>query len=585
MSRIRKLPPGLVNKIAAGEVVERPASVVKELVENALDAGATTVELVVEGGGLRRLQVTDDGEGIAREELRLAVASHATSKIRTADDLFAIGSLGFRGEALASIASVSHFTLASRPRGATGAELRVDGGRIGAERPAGIPAGTRIEVADLFFNVPARRAFLRSEKGELRALLAELKRQALARPDVHVRARSDGKAVLDAPAADEPRERIAQLLGRELAQDLLVVPPREEGGIALRGYITPVDRSRGNSQQQFFFLNGRVIRDVTLLTAIKQAYDSLLPPRRHPSVLLWIDVDPAEVDVNVHPQKAEVRFRRDREVFRAVVRALQKALREGGLTLSMRLPRHRQPEPPVGPAAPARATTAALPFFSSGGGAAVALAPAVAATAAPAPALLEQRPFLQVHRRYIVAETEEGLRILDPHALHERILYEQIRERLGREPLESQQLLFPQIVAASPDEAVALEERADLLAQLGFEVAPFGRGALAVHAVPRLLPAERVPATLAALLGEHSGTLDPEEGLDGQGGLLHDLAASLACRSAVRFGDALSEPQIAELLRLRTEVRRGHCCPHGRPTALALSLDELDHRFGRQGAG
>ncbi len=600
MSRIQKLPPALINKIAAGEVVERPASVVKELVENALDAGATTLELVVEGGGIRRLQLTDDGEGVAADELRLAVSSHATSKLRTADDLFAIGTLGFRGEALASIASVSHFTIASRPRRATGAELRVDGGKLGAPRPVGMPEGTRIEVADLFFNVPARRAFLRNEQTELRTLLGELKRQALARPDVHVRARSDGKPVIDAPAAsDEPRERIAQLLGRELAQDLLSVPYREEDGIGLRGYVSPCDRSRGNSQQQFFFLNGRAIRDVTLLTAVKRAYDNLLPPRRHPSVLLWLELDPGEVDVNVHPQKAEVRFRRDREVFRAVVRALQATLREGGLALAMRLPRHRL-DPAAASAPAARPPEPGLlPFAAFAGSpspssvgpavavlpppAAQASAPVASAPAATAPAALGR--FMQIHRRYVVIETEEGLRILDPHALHERILYEQIRERLQAGSLESQQLLFPQLVEASPEEALALEDRAEALAALGFEVVPFGQGALAVHAAPRLLAAERIPEALRGLLAEGArGELDPEERGEG-GGLVHELAASLACRSAVRFGQALTDAEIAELLRLRPLVRRGHCCPHGRPTALALSLDDLDHRFGRQGAG
>ncbi|MBX3469443.1 MAG: DNA mismatch repair endonuclease MutL [Planctomycetes bacterium] len=352
MSKIRELPPDLVDKIAAGEVVERPASVVKELLENALDAGARRVEVTVEEGGLRLVRVTDDGEGMTPDELPLAVRSHATSKIRTVDDLFAIRSLGFRGEALASIAAVSHLRVASRPRDARGgAELRVSGGRMGEVAPAGLPPGTTIEAADLFFNVPARRAFVSTSRAELRAVTVEVRRQALARPEVTLRLVADGQAVIDAPATDEPRERLAQLLGRDLAEDLIAVPRAEEEAGTLRGYVSPCDRSRGDSQQQFFFLNGRTVRDPTLLSAVRQAYANLLPPRRHPTALLWLDVDPADVDVNVHPQKADVRFRRDREVFHLIVRAVRAALQRGGMVAELHLA--RRPTPALAAVAPA----------------------------------------------------------------------------------------------------------------------------------------------------------------------------------------------------------------------------------------
>jgi len=578
MTRIKKLPPRLIDKIAAGEVVEGPASIVKELVENSLDAGATRIEVTLEGGGTRRIRITDDGQGIAAEELRLAVTSHATSKIRSAEDLFNISSLGFRGEALASIASVSHLKLSSRPEGEPGAELRVDGGRIGRARGVGLPRGTTIEVGDLFYNVPARREFLRTQRGELRRVLTEVKQQALCRPEVHFRVVHEGKTVLEAPHAEEPRERIAQLLGRELAEDLGCLPRTEREGITLRGYFSPCDRSRGDSRQQLFFLNERCIRDVTLLSAIKQAYANLLPPRRHPIVLLWIDVDPSSVDVNVHPRKSEVRFRADRLVFSMVVRAIQDALRERGLVGDLRLPRYASSAPPfVGGAAPAgevpfaapNLEPMALPFLQR----------AVAEEGASEPgAALPTGRFFQLHRRYLVEQCETGIRLVDPHALHERILYQEIVTRFRSEPLESQRFLFPLVVEAGPEERIALGERSEALAQLGFRIEPFQEDSLAVHAAPRLLKAGRVVAVVGDLLRE----LPTCAGAPGEE-LVHELAAHLACRSAVRFGDALSDAQIEELLRRRAEVPNGHCCPHGRPTALALSLDELDHRFGRQG--
>ncbi|MGE0713721.1 MAG: DNA mismatch repair endonuclease MutL [Planctomycetota bacterium] len=603
---IKRLPRRLVDKIAAGEVVERPASVIKELVENAIDAGARRIEVALEGGGARLIRVSDDGHGIPREELRLAVTSHATSKIEEADDLFRILSLGFRGEALASIGAVSHLRLASRPQDEAGAELRVDGGVAGPLRALGLPRGTTVEVGDLFFNVPARREFLRSARGELRALVDEVRRQALCREEIGFRVTHEGKALLEAPATDEPRERIAQLLGRELAEDLLAIPRQEASGVSLRGYASPVDLSRGDSRQQLFFLNRRCVRDVTLLSAVKQAYANLLPPRRHPVVLLWIDLDPAAVDVNVHPQKAEVRFRAEREVFSRVVRGLQDALRAGGLVRELPLgSRHLGslggaplPAAPTAPSlaglpsVPGSSSLGSSPLGSSSLGSSLGWAPVWASAREPgaealalplgeaeAPGLGSGRPFFQLRSRYLIEETESGLRVVDPHALHERILYEEIVARLGSSPLESQRFLFPLVVDAAPLERLALDERAELLRRLGFEVEPYRELGLAIHAAPRLLRAERAATALIDLLGEL-----PARGEDEPTGILHELAAQLACRSAVRFGDALGEPQIAELLARREQVPRGHCCPHGRPTALSLGLDELDRRFGRQGA-
>lgn len=574
MARIKKLAPRLIDKIAAGEVVDGPASIVKELVENSIDAGASRIEITLEGGGTRRIRITDDGQGIAAEDLRLAVTSHATSKIRSVDDLFRIDSLGFRGEALASIAAVSHLRIASRAEGEPGAELRVDGGRMGRARGVGLPQGTTLEIGDLFYNVPARREFLRTQRGELRRIVSELKQQALCRPEIHFRVTHEGKTVLEAPHADEPRERLAQLLGRELAEDLGCLPRQEREGITIRGYFSPCDRSRGDSRQQLFFLNNRCIRDVTLLSAVKQAYANLLPPRRHPIVLLWLEIDPSAIDVNVHPRKSEVRFQADRLVFSMVVRSIQDSLRERGLVGDLRLPRYSAAAPTLSAAPPSGGAGEAgeasqpltLPFGQPG------------SQEGPGRAPFPTGRFFQLHRRYLVEQSEAGLQLVDPHALHERILYEEIMERFRREPLESQRFLFPLVLEAGPEERLALAERGEALAQLGFRIEPFQDDSLAVHAAPRLLKAGRVSAVVGDLLRE----LPSCAGSPGED-LIHELAAHLACRSAVRFGDALSDAQIEDLLRRRSEVPNGHCCPHGRPTALSLSLNELDHRFGRQG--
>ncbi|MBL4846999.1 MAG: DNA mismatch repair endonuclease MutL [Planctomycetes bacterium] len=455
MARIKKLAPRLIDKIAAGEVVDGPASIVKELVENSIDAGASRIEITLEGGGTRRIRITDDGQGIAAEDLRLAVTSHATSKIRSVDDLFRIDSLGFRGEALASIAAVSHLRIASRAEGEPGAELRVDGGRMGRARGVGLPQGTTLEIGDLFYNVPARREFLRTQRGELRRIVSELKQQALCRPEIHFRVTHEGKTVLEAPHADEPRERLAQLLGRELAEDLGCLPRQEREGITIRGYFSPCDRSRGDSRQQLFFLNNRCIRDVTLLSAVKQAYANLLPPRRHPIVLLWLEIDPSAIDVNVHPRKSEVRFQADRLVFSMVVRSIQDSLRERGLVGDLRLPRYSAAAPTLSAAPPSGGAGEAgeasqpltLPFGQPG------------SQEGPGRAPFPTGRFFQLHRRYLVEQSEAGLQLVDPHALHERILYEEIMERFRREPLESQRFLFPLVLEAGPEERLALAER------------------------------------------------------------------------------------------------------------------------------
>jgi DNA mismatch repair protein MutL len=601
--RIRELPPDLVDKIAAGEVVERPSSVVKELVENALDAGARRIEVALEEGGRKLIRVADDGCGIEADQLLLAVKSHATSKLTGPDDLFAIRTLGFRGEALASIASVSSFRVVSTPQGSReGAELRVEGGAVGDVRPAGHPPGTSIEARSLFFNVPARRAFLKTPRAELKAVELEVERLALARFDVDVVLEHDGRRVLHAAPTDEPRERIAELMTRELAESLLAVGPRQGAGAKLRGYCSPLDRSRNDARQQLFFLNGRAVRDKVFLGAVRAAYANLLPPRRQPTVILWLDVPPDEVDVNVHPTKSEVRFRRGSDVFSLIASALKEAIHQAGAPA----PALTLPRPGLGsvglttptatattvPAEPAaqRIATAAPTLF-------VPPSPSLAPNPAP-PDHRGAGRFVQLHRRYVLEETEKGFRLVDPHALHERLLYDEILDRLGQGTFESQRLLFPVIVEVDRNERRELDERRPLLEGMGFDVASFGPTSVALHAAPRLVAPAALPELVRELLGEPRASVAPETdaALDGATGtvgaaaqalgttvarrLIHGVAAALACKAAVKFGTALHDHEIEGLLAKR-DLCRAACCPHGRPTALAITLEELDRRFGR----
>jgi DNA mismatch repair protein MutL len=580
--RIRELPPELVDKIAAGEVVERPSSVVKELVENALDAGAKKIEVALEEGGRKLIRVSDDGCGVEPEQLELAVRSHATSKLVTVDDLFAIRTLGFRGEALASIASVSSFRIASCVPGATGgAELRVEGGVLSPLRPCAHPEGTSVEARSIFFNVPARRAFLKMARAELRAVELEVERLALARFDVDLVLEHEGKRVLHAEPTDEPRERIAEIFTREVAESLVAVGPRSGGGARLRGYASPLDRSRSDARQQLFFLNGRAVRDRIFLGAVRDAYANLLPPRRQPTVFLWLEVPPDEVDVNVHPTKAEVRFRRASDIYGLVVASLRDAIARAGA-----------PPPPL--TFPGRAAAVPIDSTASAAAAPTLWTPAAAHAASEPPAPRSGR-FVQLHRRYILEETDRGFRLVDPHALHERLLYDEILVRLGRGPLEAQRLLFPVIVEVDRTERSELDERRPLLEAVGFEVAPFGPTTVALHAAPRLLAPSTLPELVRELLGEPrakegAGSAASDAALDaaasaapggtGARRLLHGIAAALACKAAVKFGNALGDGEIETLLGRRDEARAA-CCPHGRPTALAITLDELDRRFGR----
>jgi len=649
---IRRLPPTLVNKIAAGEVVERPASVVKELVENSLDAGASRIDVSVERGGLDLVRVADNGCGIPAEELELAVAPHATSKIAEEDDLFCIQTLGFRGEALASIASVSQLTLRSRtPQAEHGAMIEVHGGQAGPVAPCGCPVGTIVEVRNLFFNTPVRRKFLRSVQTELGHVTEALVRIALAAPEVHFTLQHGERVLLELPADGDRLERIARCCGRDLADALLYVESREPG-LELVGYVSHPNYSRPNNRLQYLFLNGRYIRDRSLQHALGEAYRGLLTVGRFPAAFLFLQVSPETVDVNVHPTKLEVRFQDSGRVYSQVLSALrakflstdmtarvQTTADPSGVMDAQKAAEHRlqvaawakgqiaqQAVGPVGAGvageadAPPWETDDAASAFPTGGPSPTGMISSDAVfsraetTRAPSgpmelgtpdqrsspagvdrfesgpsqpegrqPALQTPSPpvrrptAVQMHHRYLVAETEEGVMIFDQHALHESILYEELRERFRQGRLESQRLLTPEPVDLSPSEAAIVLEHRPVLERLGLVLEPFGGGTVVVLGCPeiggRVRPAEVVSAVVEKLL-QSGRAPDQQE-------LVDELLHTLACRAAVKAGDPLRPEEIEALLARRHAATQAHHCPHGRPTAIVLTRQELDRQFKR----
>jgi len=591
---IRVLPRQLVDQIAAGEVVERPASAVKELVENALDAGARRIEVELEGGGADRLRVADDGQGIARDELPLAVASHATSKISSAEDLERIATMGFRGEALASIASVSRLAIESRAADAAEAwGLSVEGGAVGDVRPAATARGTVVEVRQLFYNTPARRRFLRSVATETGRVQDVMEAIAIGRPGVAFRLVADGRVRLDLPATDDPRQRAVAVLGKGVADALLEVqaeaPVEGSNAISLWGLVGRPAVARASGRAMRFALNGRAVLDRTLLHAVKEAYRGLVDPGRVPLAYLAIEMDPALVDVNVHPAKTEVRFRHSSLVHQFVRRAVEAALRGADLVPAFRLGGHTHTavamiEPRLDAPGVFDGQRASASLVRVGSP-----APAPSPTPASAVALPHAQPdlldarrtrrVLQVHGSYLVVEDAEGILIVDQHALHERAMFEELHARVTAGPLESQTLLVPEVAPVDARALEALEDLQPLMARLGMEASPAGPRSVAVHAFPTFLLGRRVQAApfVVALLERAS-----DEGLPpGAEAALHEVLDMMACKAAVKAGDYLSDTELAHLLDLRERIERGTACPHGRPTSLRITLRDLERQFGR----
>lgn len=620
---IQSLPDTLINQIAAGEVVERPASVVKELVENALDSGAQRIDIDLEEGGARLIRIRDDGAGIPAAELKLAISRHATSKIASLDDLERVLTLGFRGEALPSIASVSRFMLVSRRADAEhGSMLEVDGGRVGEVAPKAHPIGSTVEVRDLFFNVPARRKFLRAERTELSHIEEWLRQLALARPDVELRVSHNGKPsrrwkgdVDMLGKAGLSDARLHETLGEEFANNVLPLD-HEGAGLRLHGWIALPTYNRASTDQQYLYCNGRAIRDRSIAHAVKQGYADVLFHGRQPAYVLFLELDPVRVDVNVHPAKHEVRFRDSRLIHDFVYRTVQAALAEtragqttptiAGSTGSVGVDpdagqaqaqgfghRWNPPQAPLGlRVAETRAGLASLyangeapgataPQGSHAGGANFPPNASLPASSEPTLPPLGHA-IAQLHGIYILAQSRDGLIVVDMHAAHERIGYERLKRAHDGEGLRSQPLLVPATLAVSEQEADVAEREATTLDTLGFEVTRAGPQSLTLRSVPALLAHGDVEALLRDVIGdlrEHGGN-SPLGGIR-VAAARDELLSTMACHGAVRANRRLTLPEMDALLREMEVTERSGQCNHGRPTWASFNLSQIDHWFLR----
>lgn len=641
---IRVLPALVVNQIAAGEVVERPASVVKELLDNAIDAGAGRITVELEQGGVELIRVTDDGGGIEPEQLALAVHPHATSKVRDAQDLDTIATMGFRGEALASIASVSRLSIRSRVEGEDAAAvIEVEGDQVRPVRPDAGPVGTRVTVRNLFFNTPARRKFLRTAQTERTHCLDIVRSLAMSHPAIGFRVEVDGSTVLDLAPNQSAKERAFAIIGREHeGQYVEVAADRfdDARGLALWGLAGLPALAGATTKKQFVFLNGRPIRDKSIIHAVREAYRGLIEPGRHPAVLLMLEMSPGAVDVNVHPAKTEVRFRDQSLVHRVVYRAVQEALRGQDLTPAatfgggFRFERTDTVREPAAVEPKPRRVDEFLERLSAQGGAqtgfdyqqlkqavdedrlameaerqriaereqrlreeaervrseaqAAALATdhlrsARVRDAEGQGALPAVRPadrVLQVHNSFLVTQDEQGLVIIDQHALHERVMFEKLKDRIAMKgALESQRLLMPEIVETSEARVDLLEQTGDLFERLGIEAHATGPRSVGVQAFPSFLFEKGVEP--GAFVSELLERCEAEGFALGSEEALHEILDMMACKAAVKAGDKLSDEELGELIKLRAQIERSSNCPHGRPTAIRLSVGELERQFGR----
>jgi DNA mismatch repair protein MutL len=646
--RIKPLTALVASQIAAGEVVERPASVVKELVENALDAGSTRITIELEQGGVELIRITDDGHGIHADDLPLAILPHATSKISDTADLDHIATLGFRGEALASIASVSRLSLRSRtPDSPAAMQIDVAGldsedapGRAVTPKPAAGPVGTSVTVRTLFFNTPARRKFLRTIQTEQTRCMDTVRELAMAHPAIAFIAKVDGRTVLDLPPEQLPRERALAILGKELSDQVLEVHADQfddSRGVALWGLAGLPAIARATNKSQHIFLNGRCIRDRSIQHALGEAYRGLIEPSRYPTAVLMIEMSPAGVDVNVHPAKAEVRFRDSGLMHSIVLNSVRRALRaadltpsphfmggfRGGQTGTLQGASYQEQQRAILPTPQNTAADAAAfaDFFRRAKPTQetfTALAAQQASTDAPAPTdstsspvtsvtssapsqMIEAAPaptaqqtyeqpasiplprpadrMLQVHNSYVVTQDEHGVVIVDQHALHERVMFEALLARVLQGPLESQRLLTPIVVPATAARVDRLPDLKPLLDLIGIDAAPLGPTQVALHAFASFLferNVDPVPFMTDLLEKAESDAFVPASEA-----ALRDVLDMMACKAAVKAGDHLSDGELVELLRLREAVERSSNCPHGRPTTVRLTIRELERLFGR----
>ncbi|MCI0586901.1 MAG: DNA mismatch repair endonuclease MutL [Planctomycetes bacterium] len=573
---IRRLPREIVDRIAAGEVIDRPASVLKELVENSLDARARRIEVDLSQGGAGFVRVADDGAGIPFGDLPLALASHATSKISGVEDLEHLATFGFRGEALASMAAVARVRILSRPADASeGGEITAEGGKAGSPRPAAAPPGTLVEVRDLFTFHPARRKFLRGESTEVGHCLEALLRLALAEEDFEFLLRHEGKLLLRLAAGLPRRERIREAFGRETAEALFPISG-EIGSARLEGFGAAPRLSRPDASRIYLFVNGRFVRDRALARAVREGYRDFLPSGRHPVAFLFLSLDPSTVDPNVHPTKIEVRFRDSRNLFALVQRTILEGLRAAGAAT---------PGASVGPLAreepsPSRGEPTPFDFPDLEPLPARKAPPPEPARSISSPLVPTPDPgarYLQLHDTYLVRETEEGFEILDQHALHERISLEELRAQFRRGAVESQRLLVPEVVETTRAEAAFLESIAPLLPRAGLEISPFGESEVAIRAVPaclRRLDAKGLLADLCALAREGEAP-QPER-------ILEETLERMACRSSLMAGDRLEPQEIEGLIRRGAALPHDATCAHARPTRVRFTLADLEKAFHRR---
>jgi len=595
MPRVTILPPEVAEKIAAGEVIERPASVIKELVENSIDAGAKSISVELEKGGKQLIRVSDDGSGMGREDLELSFQRHATSKIRTVDDLFEIRTMGFRGEALASIAAVARVRAISRsPEDTSGWEAVVEPPDAAVLKPAGRGPGTTVEVRDLFFNIPARRKFLGRDETELGHVARFMQAAALAFPGIAMSLANGKRKVFAAPAVESVRRRVAAFYGDDLAADLLETEGGQEG-LRVYALLAPPFYSRSNSYSQYTYVNGRFVRDRVLSSAVSQAFQGILEQRRYPIVFVYVTIAPQEVDVNVHPTKMEIRFRNSGIVRSVVSAVLTEALLKADIA-----PKIAEPGTPFAtPRAESiyrsiesfyqqRVSPSGAPQFQGSGygtgqGASGAERGAsqplpMSAQIAGAPQALAQGSLMQVRGTYIVQETDQGIAIIDQHALHERIVFAEVRHRLTEGNLQGQRLLIPEIMTVTPEERLAVERSKELLARFGIDVETFGDDALAFNSFPAILTSldrEKLAHDVISdcLQAERSRSLEDA---------ITAMAEVIACHAAVRAGEPLGSEELSALMQKAETTEARYACPHGRPTKLVLTFDELERRFKRR---
>ena len=621
MSRIALLPEEVASQVAAGEVVERPASVVKELVENSLDAGATRIEVLIRRGGNSFIRVVDNGCGMDRDDALLCLERHATSKIRTGADLMAIHTLGFRGEALPSIASVSRFRLTTREHGAlAGTEVIVSGGKMEAVRDCGEPEGTQIEARSLFYNLPARRKFLRTENTEASHVEHVLQLQAIGHPHVGFTLLNDDRLVHQLPPGQTLRERLRDLFSTALVGELLDVPEMEIAGVRVTGLLGRAGVSRSTRQQQIIFLNGRPIENPTISHALREGYHTALMKGQHPVTFLSIEMDPAAVDVNVHPAKREVRFRDPSLVREVIVEVTRRVVESDRASWSRTFAAPARPQPvqdntlPLIPpteqfalrrdwshfsapaeapaAAPVRDASETLPLSQTNAAqplpaeAAPSLqsapsAPSVPSATAPAPQARPAQDFKFIGvlgRLYILMENAGGLVLVDQHAAHERILFEEMRRRMEGQGVPTQRLLLPITLQVAPRDAGWLSENLDALARTGIGLEPFGAGTFKIDALPQFLSATEPSQLLRDIIDELRDTSQQTSKLR----LGEDMIAKTVCRHAVKANDILREPECLRLVQDLIACELPYCCPHGRPTMIQLSYLELEKKFGRK---